>query len=560
MQQRDYQDQHLDGIMEDLSKYRRVLGQMPTGGGKTVEFCRLVKYFIEGYVGGIEKGPTLIVVHRIELLHQAARTAREILGFNPCLITSDTDSFQVSRCYIGMAKSVMNRLHLFIDPSLIIVDEAHLQDFIKIHKQFPRTKILGWTATPKSVTSRTPLKDFYETIRCGPQIKELIAQGYLSQNVTYAPENGINLQGFQYDKLIGDYNQKQVYSQFSMSNNIENVIHKYWDYCLKKKTLVFNVNINHSKEVCRYFNVMGIPCKHLDADSPDRAEIFEWFKQTPEAVLCSVMIPTMGFDEPTVQAVILNFSTTSIVKFIQCCGRGSRIIDDYFIEEKQKNYKYPLSLKDRFIILDLGSNWLNFGDWNDDRDWKRIFLYPDMPGYGVAPTKVCKPCGALVHAAVRICPHCGSEFPKKKSEQMDMERMILVTKGVDSEILNKFGDKTHKYYPFFSMAIDVVETLWATYGNKSSQSTVDRFFRVYYNMCCEWYKKTLGTKEDMMESIEDSSWHISQAKKNFNALIRRKDTLMPVVGSNEKDILDPDYPQNVRQRDKDWNNLKSEVL
>src|SRR5574343_1305339 len=131
MQQRDYQDQHLDGIMEDLSKYRCVLGQMPTGGGKTVEFCRLVKYFIEGYVGGIEKGPTLIVVHRIELLHQAARTAREILGFNPCLITSDTDSFQVSRCYIGMAKSVMNRLHLFIDPSLIIVDEAHLQDFIK---------------------------------------------------------------------------------------------------------------------------------------------------------------------------------------------------------------------------------------------------------------------------------------------------------------------------------------------------------------------------------------------------------------------------------------------
>lgn len=559
MQKRDYQEKHISEVVDAIENHRTVVAQLPTGGGKTVEFGEIVKMYLRNHID-IEMGPTLILVHREELLYQAAKSVKEILGFEPCLITSDTDRFWIARVYIGMVESTMSRLHMIVNPSLIIIDECHIQNFNKVHKFFKNAKILGWSATPISASKKEPLKNYYSRIICGPQIKQLIKDGYLSQNITRAPDNGIDLNTFQYDRLIGDYNQRQLAQTYSMSNNIEQCINKYWDFCLHKKTLIFNVNIEHSKEVNRYFNVCGIPSKHLDSNSKDRAEIFEWFKTTPNAVLNSVMIPTMGFDEPTVEAVMLNFSTLSLVKFIQTCGRGSRIIDEYFIEKFQHDYPYPLKLKSTFDIIDMGSNWKNFGDWNDERNWERLFWYPDLPGDGVAPVKTCHSCKALVHAAVRMCPYCEYIFPKKPGQQIDMEEMILITKGIDVNALTERSEKKYKYYPFFALAVDVVQTMQETYGKEPSQNVIDRFFRIYFNLCVEWYSKSLGKEEDEIDDISNSMWHINKAKNNFNSLILKNSKNSLIVQNNYKDVIHKDYPDNVKQKEKDWNNLKHQVL
>lgn len=358
MQERNYQDKHILDIIEAIIKHRTVLAQLPTGGGKTVEFSLIIKAFLHRKID-INHGPVLILVHREELLKQAAKAVRRILGFEPCLITSDTDRFWIARVYIGMVDSTMSRLHMINHPSLVIIDECHMQNFNKVHRQFSEAKILGFSATPLSASKREPMKKYYDTIVVGPSIKDLINWGYLSQNITRAPKNSVDTSSFQYDRLIGDYNQKQVAQVYGMSTNITNVIDKYWQYCLHKKTLVFNVNIEHSIAVTECFNACGIKARHLDSNSSqrpskdprcssEREEIFLWFKETPDAVLCSVMIPTMGFDEPTVQSIILNFSTLSLVKFIQCCGRGSRMIDDWFIENYQPDYPYTLTTKSYF--------------------------------------------------------------------------------------------------------------------------------------------------------------------------------------------------------------------
>lgn len=556
MQQREYQDLFENEVIEQIEIHRTVCAQMPTGGGKTVIFCNIIKKYLRNHIN-IELGPTLILVHRKELLHQAAKSVEEVLGFKPCLITSDTDRFWISRVYIGMVDSTMNRLHMIVNPALIIIDEAHQQNFIKVHQAFRNSKILGWTATPKSVSPKTPMKNFYETIVTGPQIKELIALGFLSQNRTRTPKNSVNPSQFTYDKFIGDYNQTQLATTYRMSANIEACINNYWDYCLQKKTLVFNVNIEHSKEVCRYFNGVGIACKHLDATSPDRDEILYWFKTTQNSVLCSVMIPVMGYDEPTIEAIMLNYSTMSLVKFIQTSGRGSRVVDDYFIEKFQADYPYPLKLKDTFDIIDCGGNYKNFGDWNDDRDWHYIFWHPDLPGDGISPVKTCPECESLVHAAVRICPHCSYVFPKRKGEQIDLEEMILVTKGIDLDILNERSEKKYKYYPFFELALDVVATMHTLHGEVPSQVIVDRYFRIYYNLCTEWYNRTIGKNPEEMGDITNSMWHIKKARNNFNSLIIKKNKNSLTVNEKVTDVLNPDA---AKLREKNWNNIKSEVL
>jgi DNA or RNA helicases of superfamily II len=59
--------------------------------------------------------------------------------------------------------------------------------------------------------------------------------------------------------------------------------------------------------------------RHLDStmDAETRKERLKWLKITPNAVLCNVGILTTGFDEPTIEVVILYRATTSLPLFLQ---------------------------------------------------------------------------------------------------------------------------------------------------------------------------------------------------------------------------------------------------
>ena len=92
----------------------------------------------------------------------------------------------------------------------------------------------------------------------------------------------------------------------------------------------------------------------------ERALILKWFKKTPGAILTSVSILTTGFDEPSVESIILNRATKSLTLYYQMIGRGSRILKD----------------KKTFTVIDLGNNFHRFGPWGDDLDWQRIFKSP----------------------------------------------------------------------------------------------------------------------------------------------------------------------------------------
>jgi type I site-specific restriction endonuclease len=69
---------------------------------------------------------------------------------------------------------------------------------------------------------------------------------------------------------------------------------------------------------------------------------------TPDAILTSVGILTTGFDEPTVDTIILNRATKSLTLY-QMIGRGSR----------------KLPNKDMFTVIDLGNNAARFGLWSE---------------------------------------------------------------------------------------------------------------------------------------------------------------------------------------------------
>jgi type I site-specific restriction endonuclease len=130
------------------------------------------------------------------------------------------------------------------------------------------------------------------------------------------------------------------------------------------KTLIFNNGINTSRYVYEVFKKAGYNIRHLDnKNTPtERKEILDWFAVTPDAILTSVSILTTGFDEPTVETIMLNRATRSLTLYFQMIGRGSRILPN----------------KDEFTVVDLGNNVVRFGMWDAPIDWQEIFHFPDF--------------------------------------------------------------------------------------------------------------------------------------------------------------------------------------
>ena len=81
-----------------------------------------------------------------------------------------------------------------------------------------------------------------------------------------------------------------------------------------------------------------------------------------DAILTSVSILTTGFDEPTVESIILNRATRSLTLYFQMSGRGSRVLPG----------------KKEFNVIDLGNNIARFGQWQEPIDWQEIFHFPDF--------------------------------------------------------------------------------------------------------------------------------------------------------------------------------------
>lgn len=361
----DYQIKDLNRIfdvMQDESNDFNLLYQLPTGGGKTVIFSEIVRRYIDQH-----NKKVVILTHRVELCKQ---TSSVLSGFNVenKVINSkvktlpDQDDYQ---CFVAMVETLNNRLSdkdfELKNVGLVIIDEAHYNSFRKLFKFFETCFILGVTATPLSSNIKLPMKDNYKKLIVGDDISTLIKNGFLSNAEVYNYDVGLTALKI---GINGDYTVKSSEALYTNSVMQSKLLTAYEELAKGKKTLIFNNGIYTSKEVFYTFKKAGYNVQHLDntASKQERKDILKWFKTTPDAVLSSVSILTTGFDEPSVESIILNRATRSLTLYFQMIGRGSRIYKDRKI----------------FQVIDLGNNVARFGPWNQPVDWQHIFRYPDL--------------------------------------------------------------------------------------------------------------------------------------------------------------------------------------
>ena len=409
---RDYQKKAITLIESNQNK--NVALQMPTGSGKTFTFCEVAKRHYAENITSV-----LILVHRQELLQQA----KESLGERCFLIEAGIKSIPGDYAYyVGMVETVNRRLKILPKFGLVIIDECHIGNFKKMpFFEQPHCKVLGVTATP---IAEHPLANYYAELLQPVTITDLIEQNYLLDCDAYGFAS--DLVGAQKFKVKGgDFDEAQMEEFYSSEKMVANVIESYWKLSAGKKTLIFNVNLKHNDAVYYALLSEGLNVYKLtgETEKKERAEILQKFKSERDAIICNVGVLTAGFDEPSIETVILNRATKSLSLYLQMIGRGSRLHTN----------------KDKFTVIDLGKNTIRHGQYTDFFDWQTFFekgTKKESTSAGMSPVKECPNCGHLQHTRKVQCENCGHDFEEERAKQVIEEKIQQLVKLTREKPMN----------------------------------------------------------------------------------------------------------------------------
>ncbi|MBN1831980.1 MAG: DEAD/DEAH box helicase [Deltaproteobacteria bacterium] len=331
---RDYQKDCLSAIYNRYKTgIRRQLTCLPTGSGKTVIFSEFPKFFKM-------KKQMLVLAHRAELLDQARaklhhanpdlRIEIEQAGRN-----ADPDCDVVVASVPTLGRKGAKRLK-HLDPDrffLIVVDEAHhatadtytrILKYLGVFEKDTRKLLVGFTATPKRGDGEGLDKVFQEIV-FSRSLPEMIDSGYLSPVAGYRVETEIDLSRVR--TRMGDF----VVSHLSRAVNVEYrndiIIDVYKKYLEGKQTLCFCVDVAHAHSIAKAFERAGIRAASVtgDMDMTSRSKTLEDFRTERIKLLANCMVLTEGYDEPSVQGIILARPTKSILLYTQMIGRGTRL-------------------------------------------------------------------------------------------------------------------------------------------------------------------------------------------------------------------------------------------
>jgi len=348
---RQYQNDGIHKINEKWDEgIRSILFQSPSGTGKTVLFSEIARlcYTYDRKI--------LIVVHRKELVEQAKDKLLNN-GVDAGIIMAGVLSDYTKSVQIASIQTLMNREHP--EAEFIIIDEAHhakATTYRKLWDMYPNAKFLGVTATPIRLNGEG-FEDIFNELIVSDSIQKFISGGFLvpvDHYVGSIPElSKIKLRG-------GDYENFPLSIQMMKKNILADLVSTYKDKCHGKSTIVFAVNIDHSKQIVASYNRNGISAAHIDAttSTKEREQIISDFKNKKIQVVSNVEIITEGFDFPECEVVQLARPTKSLSLYLQMVGRVLR----------------PSEGKLRGLVLDHANLWLEHGLSTINRNWSLIGL------------------------------------------------------------------------------------------------------------------------------------------------------------------------------------------
>lgn len=327
-----FQGQAVQNIVNDFRGNRkgRFLLVIPTGGGKTMT---AVKALGALYADGVLDASTRViwVVHRVELRTQAIAA----------LTTYDASSGAVdlgARVDVIMISEIAGYLTKNPEVSFAVIDEAHHVAADSYQPIFARPAfgILGLTATPSRHDGQ-PLPFDRESYSIG--FPDLVRMGVLLQ------PHIARVDGGRYD-IVDLSDGEGGLEVLNNEERNERLLRCLAEHVEKlSKVIIYVGTQQHARDLFELIRKTEFSSRfetlalvlggderrrvHMatGTESPKeaRADFMAALKQASSALIVNVDVLTEGFDDPTVNAVVMARPTRSKLVYMQAIGRAVRL-------------------------------------------------------------------------------------------------------------------------------------------------------------------------------------------------------------------------------------------
>src|SRR5712664_1720906 len=323
---RPYQHEAVAALLAAAARgVQRPLLVLPTGTGKTIIFALLVQR---------RGGRALILAHRDELIQQAVDKLHLV---DPTLalgvVQAERDE-HTAPIVVASVQTLSRRprlARLVPDFQTIVIDEAHHAPAPTYRRILEYCRawradgplVVGVTATPER-GDRQSLRQVFEGIVYQKTLVEMMQAGYL-----------VDLRALQvllqadFDTLRtqqGDFVEAELETLLLAANAPAQVLAAFQRHAADRKALLFTPTVALAYAMAATFRTAGIPAEALDGTTPlaTRRAILRRLHTGETRVVANCAVLTAGFDEPSVDCIIIARPTQSAVLYQQMLGRGTR--------------------------------------------------------------------------------------------------------------------------------------------------------------------------------------------------------------------------------------------
>ena len=379
--------------------------QLPTGAGKTVLAMAILDRMAPNPNPETSTPPAAWITHRRELEEQTAQRGNESgVSFGQLRNQKGTRHLPSGSVTL-ISPQIRKRPDIPDTCGLLVVDEAHhsvattWQSWIS---KWPGP-VLGLTATPARTNPKVGFNHLFKTMISGPQIRQLISEGYLAQPLLVLPEQGSRIPHEKLAKARGDYTPRsaetavlQLLETGLAAQEFRRLakIHQVWD----QPTLWFAPTKESATRTVTSLRKLNATAEVLLENTPvgQRKQILDGFRQGNPTHVVSVDILGEGLDVPDCRAVATLRPTLSISKYLQMVGRGTR----------------PKPDGGPVYVFDFAANYAIHGLPDQDREWSLAPLEEQTSGGQIPPEycRQCPWCALMFVGGYRTCPakRCGN--------------------------------------------------------------------------------------------------------------------------------------------------------
>jgi superfamily II DNA or RNA helicase len=354
---RHYQFDSVEAVFNQWETCSSTMVVLATGLGKTVTFCEVVRR--------LHPKRSIIIAHRTELIEQACAALKRI-GLSTEIEMAEHKAD--ASMFHNSGRKESKRMTKFRpqDFDCLVIDECHhstassYRAVIDHFRQNPNLKILMVTATPDRADEKA-LGLVCESVAFKFDIADAIEDGWLVP----IQQQLVRVASLDYSHVrttAGDLNGADLARIMEDEKNLQGMVGASIEIIGTRKSIAFTSSVRHAEMCCDIFNrhragMADWICGSTSDD--DRKRILRRFKAGEVQVLANVGIATEGFDDPSVEVIIMGRATKSRSLYTQMVGRGTRPLPgviDGLNSSYERRDAIAESAKPSAVVLDFVGN------------------------------------------------------------------------------------------------------------------------------------------------------------------------------------------------------------